>query len=151
MATLYDVPADDLIEAVAADLADRIDQPDWADLAKTGAAKELPPVDDDFWYVRAASVLRKVAINGPVGIERLSTEYGDTKRGSNRYRVAPPHRADGSKSILRTICQSLEDEDLIEIAEGQGRQVTAEGRSLLDETAGEVLEDLDRPELQRYA
>ena len=103
MATLYDVPADDLIEAVAADLADRIDRPEWAELAKTGASKELPPEADDFWYVRAASVLRKIAIDGPVGIERLSTEYGDTKRGTNRYRVAPPRRADGSGSILRTI------------------------------------------------
>jgi len=151
MATLYDVPADDLIEAVAADLADRIDRPEWAELAKTGASKELPPEADDFWYVRAASVLRKIAINGPVGIERLSTEYGDTKRGTNRYRVAPPRRADGSGSILRTICQELEAEDLIEIAEGQGRQVTDAGHSLLDETAGDVLEDLDRPELERYA
>jgi small subunit ribosomal protein S19e len=151
MATLYDAPAEDLIEAVAADLADRIDHPDWAELVKSGSSKELPPAQEDFWHVRAASVLRKIAINGPVGIERLSTEYGDTKGGTNRYRVAPPRRADGSGSVLRTICQQLEAEDLIEIAEGQGRQVTAEGRSLLDDTAGEVLEDLDRPELQRYA
>ena len=150
MATLYDAPAEDLIEAVAADLSDRIDAPDWAGIAKTGAAKELPP-EEEFWYVRAASVLRKIAMNGPVGIERLSTEYGDTKRGTNRYQVAPARRADGSGSVLRTICQQLEEEDLIEVAEGQGRKVTAEGRSLLDDTAGEVLEDLDRPELQRYA
>jgi small subunit ribosomal protein S19e len=150
MATLYDAPAEDLIEAVAADLSDRIDAPDWAAIAKTGAAKELPP-EEEFWHVRAASVLRKIAINGPVGIERLSTEYGDTKRGTNRYRVAPPRRADGSGSVLRTICQQLEAENLIEIAEGQGRQVTPEGRSLLDDTAGDVIEDLDRPELQRYA
>jgi len=29
--------------------------------------------------------------------------------------------------------------------------VTGEGRSLLDDAAGEVMEDLDRPELERYA
>jgi len=29
--------------------------------------------------------------------------------------------------------------------------VTDAGHSLLDETAGDVLEDLDRPELERYA
>jgi small subunit ribosomal protein S19e len=151
MATLYDAPAEDLIEALAADLGDRIEPPEWARVAKTGVSRELPPEREDFWAVRAGSLLRKIAIDGPVGVERLTTEYGDTKSGSNRYRVAPAHRSDGSGSLVRTICQQLEEEGLIEIAEGQGRQVTPDGRSLLDETAGEVLEDLDRPELERYA
>ena len=151
MTTLYDVPAEALIEAVAADLEDRIDEPAWATVAKSGANAELPPEQDDFWYVRAASLLRKVAIDGPVGIERLSTEYGGAKEGSNRYRVAPKRRADGSKKVIRAILQQLEEEDLVQTAEGEGRRITPEGRSLLDEIAGEVLEDLDRADLERYA
>ncbi|WP_247730052.1 30S ribosomal protein S19e [Halovivax limisalsi] len=151
MATMYDVPADDLIEALAADLADDLDEPEWAVFAKSGVSNELPPEQEDFWATRAASLLRKVADTGPVGVERLSTEYGGSKRGSNRYRVAPDKRADGSKNIIRTILQQLEEEGYVETAEGEGRRITAEGRSLLDETAGNVLEDLDRPELERYA
>jgi small subunit ribosomal protein S19e len=151
MTTLYDVPAEDLIEAVAADLEERIEEPEWATVAKSGANAELPPEQDDFWYVRAASLLRKVAIDGPIGVERLSTEYGGAKEGSNRYRVAPKRRTDGSKKVIRAILQQLEEEDLVQTAEGEGRRITPEGRSLLDEIAGEVLEDLDRADLERYA
>ncbi|RZV11612.1 small subunit ribosomal protein S19e [Natrinema hispanicum] len=151
MATMYDVPADDLIEALADDLADRLEEPDWAKFAKTGVDNELPPEQEDFWATRAASLLRKVADRGPVGVERLSTEYGGAKDGSNRYQVAPDKRADGSKNLIRTILQQLEEEGLVETAEGEGRRVTADGQSLLDDTAGAVLEDLDRPELERYA
>ncbi|WP_435155401.1 30S ribosomal protein S19e [Haladaptatus sp. DFWS20] len=151
MTTLYDVPADALIEALADELADRIEQPDWFEFAKTGAQRELPPEQDDFWYIRAGSLLRKVAMNGPVGVERLSTEYGSTKSGSNRYVVAPAHRSDGSKKVIRTILQQLEEEALIESSEARGREISAEGRSFLDDTAGEVMSNLDRPELERYA
>ncbi|SEH13160.1 small subunit ribosomal protein S19e [Natronorubrum sediminis] len=151
MATMYDVPADDLIEALADDLEERLEEPDWGKFVKSGVDRDLPPEQEDFWAVRAASLLRKVADRGPVGVERLSTEYGGAKGGSNRYQVAPDKRADGSKNLIRTILQQLEDEDLVETAEGEGRRITPEGQSLLDDTAGSVLEDLDRPELERYA
>ena len=151
MATMYDVPAEALIEAVAAELEGDLEEPDWSVVAKSGVDRELPPQTDGFWATRAASLLRKVATDGPVGVERLSTEYGGSKRGSNRYRVAPDRRADGSRNIIRTILQQLEELDLVETAEGEGRRITATGQALLDETAGEVLADLDRPELERYA
>ena len=151
MTTLYDVPADALIDALADELDGRIEQPDWAEFATTGVAAELPPEQEDFWATRAASLLRKVAVSGPVGVERLSTEYGGSKNGSNRYVVAPDKRTDGSQNIIRTALQQLEEEGLIETAEGEGRRVTADGRSLLDETAEQVMEDLDRPELEKYA
>ena len=151
MVTLYDAPADALIEAIAEDLSDRIEEPDWATFAKTGPDREFPPEQEDFWFVRAASVLRRVAIDGPVGVDRLSTHYGGPKGGSTRYRVAPNHRADGSEKVIRTILQQLEEADLIERPPNdEGRVVSAEGRSLLDSTAGEVISELDRPELERY-
>jgi small subunit ribosomal protein S19e len=151
MVTLYDVPADDLIEAVAAELEGRIEQPDWASFTKTGSDRELPPQQDDFWYVRAASLLRKLAIDGPRGIDRLATEYGGKKRGSNRYRVAKAGQSDGSKKIIRVILQQLEEEELVTTVRGEGRRITPEGQSFLDSVAGDVLESLDRPDLERYA
>ncbi|MFB6121522.1 MAG: 30S ribosomal protein S19e [Halobacteriaceae archaeon] len=153
MATLYDAPTEELVEAVADELADRdaIEAPEWAQFAKTGPDRELPPEQDDFWQRRTASILRKVAVDGPVGVERLSTEYGGTKRGTTRFRVAPDRGADASGSIIRTALQQLEEEDLVKQEGSAGRVVTADGRSLLDTTAGEVLKDLDRPELERYA
>ena len=151
MTTFYDVPADALYEVLAERLAEDVDAPPWATFAKTGAGRELPPEEADFWERRAASVLRKVAKSGPIGVERLRSEYGGTKQGSTRYRTAPPRSTQGSGKIVRTIFQQLEEAGYVDHAEGEGRRISADGRALLDETAGEVLEDLDRPELERYA
>ncbi|MFB6280706.1 MAG: 30S ribosomal protein S19e [Haloferacaceae archaeon] len=151
MATIHDVPAEDLIEGLADRLEGRIEEPDWAGYVKTGESRELPPQQEDFWYRRAASLLRKVALKEPVGVDRLSTEYGGRKQGSTRYRVAAESSTTGSRKIIRVCLQQLEDEGLVSIAEGEGRRVTPEGHSFLDETAEQVLEELDRPDLERYA
>lgn len=152
MVTLYDVPAEDLIEAVADELAEELEPPDWDAVAKAGHDREFAPEQTDFWYRRAASVLRTVAIDGPVGVERLSTRYGGAAEGSNRYRVAPVHRTDGSGNIIRTILQQLEEADLLERPpDGEGRVVSGDGRQLLDDIAGDVLDELDRDDLARYA
>ncbi len=153
MTTLYDAPAEDLIEAVAEKLADEsaIEEPEWLQFTTTGVDRELPPEQEDFWVRRAASLLRKVAIDGPVGVGSLRTEYGDAKQGSNRYRVRPRRQSEGSGNIIRTALQQLEEAGYVDTAEGEGRVITGEGQSLLDDTATEVLEDLDDPALERYA
>jgi len=153
MATMYDVPASALVDAVAEEFADHdaIERPDWVEFSKSGVDAELPPEQADFWERRAASLLRKVADDGPVGVERLSTEYGGSKEGSNRYRVAPAHRADGSGKIIRVALTQLEDAGLVLTADGEGRRVTPEGQQLLDDTADDVIDDLDRDDLERYA
>ncbi len=153
MTTFFDAPADDLIEAVADKLAEEsaIEAPDWASVAKTGIGRELPPEQSDFWERRSASILRKVAIDEPVGVGSLRTAYGSATQGSTRYRVRPRRNSDGSGSIVRTILQQLEEAGYVETAEGEGRVVTGAGRSLLDETAVEVIEASDVAGLERYA
>ncbi|WP_336337602.1 30S ribosomal protein S19e [Haloarcula brevis] len=153
MATLYDVPPEELIEALTETLADEddIEAPDWAEYTKTGVDRELPPEQEDFWARRAASLLRKVAVDGPVGVNTLRSEYGSSKQGTTRYRVRPHQKAEGSGNIIRTALQQLEDAGYVETSENDGRRVTGEGRSLLDDTAGDLLTELDRPELERYA
>jgi len=151
MTTLYDVPAEDLIEAVAETLEADLEEPEWLAVAKTGTGRELPPEQEDFWSRRAASLLRKVAVDGPVGVQRLRTAYGSAENGSTRYRVRPRNKRDGSGSVVRTALQQLEEAGYVDTAEGRGRTVTGEGRALLDDTAEELIEELDRPELERYA
>jgi small subunit ribosomal protein S19e len=151
MTTLYDVPAEALIDALAEELDERIDAPDWAAVTTTGVHAELPPEQDDFWPTRAASILRYVAAEEPIGVSTLATKYGGKTDGTTRYRVAPSRRTDGSRKIVRTILHQLEEEGFVQVAEGQGRVVTAEGRSFVDGIAADVLQDLDRPELERYA
>lgn len=133
MATIYDVSTAELIKKVAEELKkkDNVKKPDWAEFVKTGAGKERPPEDRDWWYLRAASVLRKVAIVGPVGVSKLRTKYGSKKnRGSK-----PERFYRGSGKIIRTILQQLEKEGLIKQAEKgvhKGKIITPKGVSLLD-------------------
>jgi small subunit ribosomal protein S19e len=47
---------------------DGIRPPEWAAYVKTGVHKERPPVQQDWWYRRAAAVLCAVQKLGPVGV-----------------------------------------------------------------------------------
>ena len=153
MTTVYDVPAEELIEALIDTLEaeDAVEAPEWIAFTKSGADRELPPEQDQFWTRRTASLLRKVAVDGPVGVGALQTEYGGSKQGSNRYQVRPKHSAGGSGNVIRTALQQLEEAGYVETAEGEGRKVTPEGQALLDDVAEDVLDDLDEPALERYA
>merc|ERR1712173_17353 len=41
--------------------------PEWVDLIKTNVGKELAPYDEDWYYVRCASMARHMYIRSPVG------------------------------------------------------------------------------------
>jgi small subunit ribosomal protein S19e len=142
MTTVYDVPADHLIRKVAEELKKRqeIKPPAWAAFAKTGVHKEMPPEDPDWWFIRAAAVLRRVYVDGPLGVERMRSFYGGNKnRGSkpNAFRK-------GSGSILRKALQQLEAAGLI-IHDKTGRRVSPAGMSYLDNVAKEVLANPPAP------
>ena len=56
----------------------------WAQFVKTGMHKERPPIKNDWWFARAASILRKIYALGPIGVSKLRTQYGGKKnRGYN--------------------------------------------------------------------
>ena len=130
MSTARDVPADKLIELVKEELKKmpEIKPPEWAAIVKTGVHKERPPDQPDWWYIRAASILRKLYIHGPAGVERLRTAYGGRKRRG----VRPAHFAKASGHIIRLILQQLEKAGLVEKVPGKGRKISRKGVSLLD-------------------
>jgi small subunit ribosomal protein S19e len=142
MTTVYDVPPDHIIRRVAEELKKRkeIVPPAWAAFAKTGVHKEMPPEDPDWWFTRAAAVLRRVYVDGPLGVERMRSFYGGNKnRGSkpNAFRK-------GSGSILRKSLQQLEAAGLI-IHDKTGRRVSPEGMKFLDNLSAEVLKNPPAP------
>ncbi|AIY90604.1 30S ribosomal protein S19e [Geoglobus acetivorans] len=149
MATVYDVPADILIERVAGKLKemDEFRPPEWAGYVKTGVHKERSPEQGDWWYYRVAAIFRKVYVDGPVGIERLRTAYGGRK---NRG-VRPERFRKGSGSIIRKALQQLETAGFVGKTDG-GRVVTPQGRSFLDRIAAEIKKELEKeiPALAKY-
>ncbi|MFA5266351.1 MAG: 30S ribosomal protein S19e [Methanoregula sp.] len=142
MTTVYDVPPDHIIRRVAEELKKRkeIVPPEWAAFAKTGVHKEMPPEDPDWWFTRAAAVLRRVYVDGPLGVERMRSFYGGNKNRGSR----PNAFRKGSGSILRKSLQQLEATGLI-IHDKTGRRISPAGMKFLDNLSQEVLKNPPAP------
>ena len=151
MPTPYDVPPSVLIERLAKHLKEEVDEinpPSWIPFAKTGIHTQRPPRNPDWWFTRCSSLLRKIYLKGPIGIERLRSEYGGRiDRGAK-----PEHARKGSGAIVRKALQQLQTAGLVKPLRNEGRVVTSEGRRLLDRLSTEIKNELEKtqPELKKY-
>jgi small subunit ribosomal protein S19e len=150
MAHPTDVPASALLPKLASELRSRqaVNPPAWAAFVKTGVHKQKAPTQPDWWFLRSASVLRKIHMLGPVGVEHLSEEYGGKRdRGS-----APYHARTGSRSVTREIVQQLQTAGLVAPEKNRGRRLTPQGQKLLALVSRDVLKGLaeKQPELAKY-
>ncbi|MBS3091569.1 40S ribosomal protein S19 [Candidatus Pacearchaeota archaeon] len=111
-------------------------KPEWVDFVKTGASKKRPNIDSDFWYKRAASILRQIYVKKVVGVERLRTRYGSRKGKGAK----PAHFYKAGGKIIRKILQQADSAGLTEKvkAKHSGRQLTAKGKEFLENLAGEA-------------
>jgi small subunit ribosomal protein S19e len=145
------VPADKLIHALAEYLKENVKEitpPTWSYYVKTGRHAERVPTQPDIWYIRCASLLRRIYLEGPVGIERLRTVYGGrAKKGMTRE-----HFYKASGSWIRKPLQQLEKANLITKLDKKGRIVTDKGRSIIDRISFKLLKELqkEKPELAKY-
>lgn len=112
-------------------------EPEWAKFVKSGPAKERPIDDEDFWYKRAASVLRNIYKTGSIGVQRLRTKYGSKKNRGFK----PEAFVKSSGKIIRTILQQADKAGFTEIqkpvrgvrSKRAGRIITDKGRNFLEE------------------
>lgn len=105
--------------------------PEWILYVKTSTHKQRPNTDPDFWYKRAASILRQIYVRKIVGVQRLRTRYGGRKnRGSQ-----PPEFRRGGGKIIRVILQQAETAGLLEKVKTKkqsGRKLTEKGIQFLE-------------------
>ena len=136
--TAYDIEASAYLAKVADALKEipEFEMPEWAHFVKTSAGSQRPPVESDWWYKRAASILRQAYIRGNVGSGGLSVKYG--MRKNRGMRPSKFYRA--SRKIIRKILQNAEKAGFIEkIKEAKaGRQLTKKGKQFLDSIAEKV-------------
>merc|ERR1711966_33450 len=133
--TVKDVPADEFIKACAEYLKrqPKFDVPKYHDIVKTGVIKELAPYDEDWFYVRAASVARKVYLRKGTGVGALKKWYGGssgTHRGTRKG-----HFITASGAIIRKAMYELEK---LEKTANGGREITSKGRAEMDRIAGNI-------------
>ena len=146
MTTFYYNPADLLIPALADLLSETkgMEATEWSSFVKSGASRERPPTQSNWWFLRAASILRKVAREGPIGVTQLAQTYG----GSQDNGAMPNTPGVASRNVIRTALQQLESVGLVEKVptkevdseDGKqqlysGRRITSTGHKLLDSIA----------------
>ena len=149
MVSIKEVPPEFLIEWLEEHLKHNIQEvkpPTWSSFVKTGRGRDAPPDKKDWWYTRAASLLRKIYLNQPIGIQRMRSFYG----GRMDRGLKPEHHVDGGGSNIRKILQQLEDGGLVEKTR-KGRVLTPKAHALLDRLATEVSKKMDvRPWYVEY-
>lgn len=129
-------PKDSLIEKMKVELEkdDRIKVPEWVNFVKAGVHKEKSWLQTDWYHRRLASTLRKVYTLGPIGLSRLSAEYGGrVDRGSQRY-----HPKRGSRFIVRHMLSTLEELGYVK-KDQKGRSISPAGVSFITKAAKEVI------------
>jgi len=131
-----DVSAVAFIKAYAEHLknSDKFDLPVWADTIKTSVAKELAPYGDDWYYIRAASIARRVYLRPGTGIGQLRKWYGSSYRRGARTE----HFQKASSGVIRSVLLQLEEMKVVEKLPSGGRRMTVVGQQDLDRIAGTI-------------
>ncbi|KAK2439984.1 monocopper oxidase protein SKU5 [Trifolium repens] len=65
-----------------------LELPEWTDIVKTAKFKELAPYDPDWYYIRAASMARKIYIRGGLGVGAFQRIYGGSQRNGSRHLIS---------------------------------------------------------------
>ncbi len=140
MPAVYNVPANIMIRKLAEFLKENVEEihpPAWSLVSKTGSNRENPPQNSDWWYLRCASLLRKLYLYGPLGVSRLCVKYGGKeKKGTKRK-----HNRKGGGSAVREPLQQLEKAGFLISEKGTGRRLSNEGRSLLDKMSTQIVKE----------
>eukprot|EP00178_Gracilaria_changii_P004515 TRINITY_DN1730_c1_g1_i1.p2 TRINITY_DN1730_c1_g1~~TRINITY_DN1730_c1_g1_i1.p2 ORF type:complete len:162 (+),score=31.57 TRINITY_DN1730_c1_g1_i1:15-500(+) len=146
--TVKDVPAHDFIVAYAQHLKknNTISVPDNLEYWKTGVAKELAPYNPDWWYIRAASLARRIYLRPGIGVTRLSHIYGGIQNNGS----AREHHRRGARKNLRAILIALEEANIVtRVAPEDGedakllpRQISSQGQKSLNEIAKQVFNSI---------
>lgn len=150
MAKVHDVPADALIGRTANALRQEdIPPPAWIPFVKTGSHADKPPQDRQWWHIRCASILRRIYLRGPVGVNELRSYYG----GGRPSRYGAAHHRYAGGAIVRNAIHGLEKLGYVKRAEKGGRVVTSQGMQKLDRLATDILNEMiaENPRLKIYS
>ena len=109
--TVKDVPAHDFILAYADHLkkTQKIESIKNAHFIKTSHASHNSPYSEDWFFVRAAALARKLYIRPELGVETLKHLFGRRKNNGN----APYTHAVASGKVIRFALQQLEKSNIV--------------------------------------
>ncbi len=139
--TIKEAPIEKLINEVALRLekSKEINPPAWAPFVKTGVSRERPPTQKNWWYLRSASILRKIYLQPGTGVNRLRKVYGGRKNLGH----LPEHVKQGSGSVIRKSIQQLESAGYLKAVKNEKgkttkRVLSEKGLELLNQSSASV-------------
>ena len=153
--TVKDVPAEQFVKAFAEHLkkTQKVTPLSNGYFIKTGVGKEVAPHSEDWFYMRAAAVARRLYLKPGLGVGNLRHQFGKNKRNGHR---ANKH-SKGSGKVIRYTIQQLQDADVLMAyndkrntsvqgglveAPGLPRIVTPAGQKEMNEIAKQVFKSL---------
>ena len=113
---------------------------------KTAHFKDLAPYDQDWIYIRAASLAYQLYMRGKVGTSALKTHYGGLKRRGGQ----PPHQAQAAGKVIRYCLKQLQDAGLVGLSKFQaedgqeqvlGKTLTKKGTTDMDRIASQIVKE----------
>jgi len=136
MASIREVDTQQLVMKAAEALEgmEEFKPPEWAVFVKTGVHKQRPPSQANWWFIRSASILRKIYLNQRFGVSKLRKVYGGRKNRGHK----PEHKKRASGSIIRKILQQHEKAGFVKTEKGKGRSITPKGQKFLDGIAKSI-------------
>eukprot|EP00768_Dysnectes_brevis_P000457 gnl/Dysnectes_brevis/109_a130_11433.p1 GENE.gnl/Dysnectes_brevis/109_a130_11433~~gnl/Dysnectes_brevis/109_a130_11433.p1 ORF type:complete len:144 (+),score=31.29 gnl/Dysnectes_brevis/109_a130_11433:33-464(+) len=136
---LKDVPAELFVDAFAAQLKSEgaFKQPAYTEYAKTGACRDRVPESDDWYFVRAAAVLRRLYVRRNVGVGAFTKVFGT----AYTTKCAPQHFKRSSSKVIRNILQQYEALGYVtQPRNGSGRVMTRKGQKIVDQFSKSLVE-----------
>ncbi|SOV74232.1 40S ribosomal protein S19 [Plasmodium sp. gorilla clade G3] len=131
---IKDVDADLFIRSYATHLKlhNKITYPKWCTFVKTGKGRKLAPLNEDWYFIRASSILRRLYLHPDIGVGFLRRQFSSKQRRG----VAPNHTSLASGKILRSILQQLENLGYVEQnPKKKGRRLTTKGENAINNFA----------------
>jgi small subunit ribosomal protein S19e len=103
--TVKDVDAHEFVKRYATHLKKqgKIQLPELVDLMKTSVSRELAPYDEDWFYIRCASLARRLYVRQGTGVGAFSKVYGAKKRRG----TLPGHFCRSSRGVIRNCLKQL--------------------------------------------
>jgi len=149
--TVKDVPARAFIAAFAKHLkkGNKIKVPDWGIYVKTSCSKELPPIDHDWLFTRAASVAYQLYMRQKTGVNTLRKHYGTRQRRGVRTEECRKAAGKNIRYCLKQLeVAGLVGAVLFESEEGtkmsMGKTLTNKGRTDMDRIAIQLVKELKK-------
>ena len=94
-------------------------------------------MDNDWYYIRAAAIARRVYLRQGLGVGAFRRIFGG--RSNQKGAVDPEHHAKAAGGVIRHALHTLETLGLVEkLAGGKGRRITSEGQRQMDLVAARV-------------